>query len=117
MSEQAKDHPTTWTSSKRALMAACRAIALATSPQRKLEALEAGARSMSIPVRHWFIKRVDVVDYLYGQAENCGLIDEFGESVVIDSIASNLEKFDAAEPVNGHVAFDDAIPPPESSDD
>jgi hypothetical protein len=111
------DHPTTWTPSWRALMAARRAIALAPDPRTKLEALASGARSLAIPARHGFIEHIDVVDRLYEQAENCGLITEFGESVIVEAIGSNLEKFDPPEQANGHAAFNDMVPPLAGPDD
>ncbi len=79
----------------RELTAARRAVALALGPVKKLEALQAGARSLAIPVRHGFIERQVVIDGLHEQAENCGLRDDPGDEAVAIAIQTGLEAFDA----------------------
>jgi AAA domain-containing protein len=67
-----------------------REIALAKGPVAKLAALKAEAGKLSIPVRHGIRDKVDVVDALYEQATNVGLLDDPGEEVVIATIADGL---------------------------
>jgi RecA-family ATPase len=92
---------------ERLLADAKRDVALALDGVPRLRALEAGARSLAIPVRHGFIPRCDVIDGLCEQAFNCGMYEEPGENVVIATIDRGLREGVEA---NGH-AHADVTPP------
>ena len=55
-------------------------IVNAESPLLKLRALKAGAKQLAVPIRHGFILKQTVVDGLYIQAQNLGLIEELGDN-------------------------------------
>jgi hypothetical protein len=54
-------------------------IVNAEGPLLKLRALKAGAKQLVVPIRCGFILKQTVVDGLYIQAQNLGLIEELGE--------------------------------------
>jgi AAA domain len=70
-------------------------IVNAEGPLLKLRALKAGARRLAVPIRHGFVLKQTVVDGLYIQAENLGLIEELGEITILTAIATGLEDFSA----------------------
>jgi hypothetical protein len=61
----------------------------------KLRALKAGAKQLAVPIRHGFILKQTVVDGLYIQAQNLGLIEELGENTILTAIATGLDDFSA----------------------
>src|SRR5262249_14021855 len=72
-------------------------IVNAEGPLLKLRALKAGARRLAVPIRHGFVLKQTVVDGLYIQAENLGLIEELGETTILTAIATGLEDFSAPQ--------------------
>ena len=76
------------------LQTAIRKIALATGTAGKLAALKAQAVKLAVPVRHGFLDRDEVVDRLFEQADNCGLVDETSADVITSMIATGLETFE-----------------------
>jgi hypothetical protein len=54
---------------------------------------------LAIPVRHGFIERAVVVDELLEEANNCGLLDDVGERVLIDTITAGLADFNGDETI------------------
>jgi hypothetical protein len=80
------------------LVEVLRSIALAEGNLAKLQAVRDSARSLAIPVRHGFLERADVIDRLFEQAGNVGLVDDVGEAVVAETIARGLDNFDDTEP-------------------
>jgi predicted ATP-dependent serine protease len=70
----------------------------------KLRALKTGAKQFAIPVRHGFILKQIVVDSLYIQCQNVGLIEDLGEHTILTAIATGLEDFSAQSDANGHTA-------------
>jgi len=60
---------------------------------QKLRALKAGAKQLVVPIRRGFILKQTVVDGLYIQAQNLGLIKELGETTILTAIATGLEDF------------------------
>jgi hypothetical protein len=84
-------------------------IVAAESPVLKLRAIKAGAKRLALPVRHGFILKQTVVDGIYVQAQNVGLIEELGETSILVAITAGLEDFSAANGLNGQTV--DAPPP------
>jgi RecA-family ATPase len=77
------------------LFEAKRSIALAKGGVAQLKALEAGARSMAMPIRHGAIARADVIDGLCEQASNSGMYDDdsgVGWTVVLETINRGLRE-------------------------
>ena len=68
----------------------------------KLRAVTAGAKRLALPVRHGFILKQTVVDGIYVQAQNVGLIEELGETPILVAITTGLEDFSAPDSINGH---------------
>jgi hypothetical protein len=79
-------------------------IVNAESTLMKLRAVTTGARRLALPVRHGFILKQTVVDGIYVQAKNVGLIEELGENPILVAITTGLEDFSAPDGVNGHTA-------------
>ena len=81
----------------------CAAMAVADGPVAKIKELKAGASRLATPVRHGFVERDVVIDYLLEQAGNVGLTDAVGERVVIEAIADALDNpaDDSAPSPNG----------------
>jgi hypothetical protein len=86
---------------ERDLITAVRNVANADNELAKLQALRAGAASLAVPIRHGFISRRQVVDRLFEQAENCGLIATSGEGAVLSIIDLGLADFASAR-ANGY---------------
>jgi hypothetical protein len=85
------------------LQAAIREIALAKGTAGKLAALKAQSIKLATPVRHGFLDRDEVVDRLFEQADNCGLVDETNVDVITNMIAEGLKTFEHQhEPGNGN---------------
>ena len=82
-------------------------IVNAESPLLKLRALKAGAKQLAVPIRHGFILKQTVVDGLYIQAQNLGLIEELGDNTILTAIATGLDDFSPLpieRPVNNRAA-------------
>jgi hypothetical protein len=82
-------------------------IVNAESALLKLRALKAGAKQLAVPIRHGFILKQTVVDGLYIQAQNLGLIEELGDNTILTAIATGLDDFSPLPiepPVNNRAA-------------
>jgi hypothetical protein len=89
------------------LIQAKRGIALANGGLAKLQAVSQGARSLAIALRHRFIEHAVVLDELLEQADNCGLVKDVGEHVVIETIEAGLANFNR----DGTIQANGSAPP------
>jgi RecA-family ATPase len=92
---------------ERDLIAALRDVAIADNELAKLQALRNGAVSMAVWVRQGFIAKQTVVDRLYEQAQNCGVVTSSTEASVLSIIAQGLETL-VVERLNGYTADEGA---------
>jgi hypothetical protein len=104
MSQDAPQEFGEWSPSLQTLDEVKCEIVNAEGPVLKLRAVTAGARRLALPVRHGFILKQTVVDGIYVQAQNIGLIEELGENPILKAITTGLEDFSAPDGMNGHTA-------------
>src|SRR5215467_5049440 len=86
-----------WSPSMQTLDEAKWEMVNAEGPLQKLQALKAGAKQFAVSIRRGFILKQTVVDGLYIQAQNLGLIEELGETTILKAIATGLESFSASQ--------------------
>jgi RecA-family ATPase len=79
-------------------------------PLAQLRAVKTSAKRMAVPTRHSGVHFQIIMDRLFEQAENSGIVAELGELTIATAIEKGLHDFEP-EPTNGHAVELDPPPP------